>query len=205
VPLPPEAQFSPAFSVNIGDMDGDGNEDVFLSQNFFAIRPEMDRLDAGRGLWLRGNGKGGFTAVPAQESGIEIYGEQRGAALGDFNDDGRVDLVVTQNGGETRLYENMGAKAGLRVRLKGPRGNPNGIGASLRLQFGPRLGPAREIHAGSGYWSQDSLIQVLGGADAWTGIQVLWPGGKIQTETIPTGAAEITVDIAGGLVPTMRK
>jgi hypothetical protein len=39
VPLPPEAQFSPAFAVNVGDVDGDGHDDVFLSQNFFDMRP----------------------------------------------------------------------------------------------------------------------------------------------------------------------
>ena len=48
VPLPAEAQFAPAFSVNVADFDGDGHEDVFLSQNCFALRPEEPRLDAGR-------------------------------------------------------------------------------------------------------------------------------------------------------------
>ena len=53
-PLPLEAQLSPAFAVCVGDLDGDGCEDLFLSQNFFAVQPEMSRYDAGRSLWLRG-------------------------------------------------------------------------------------------------------------------------------------------------------
>ena len=69
VALPAEAQFAPAFAVNVADMDGDGHEDLFLSQNFFAVHPELDRLDAGRGLWLRGDGKGGFVSVAGQVSG----------------------------------------------------------------------------------------------------------------------------------------
>ena len=81
----------------------------------------------------------------------------------DFDGDGRVDLAVTQNGAETKLYQNVGAKPGLRVRLAGPPGNPDGIGATMRPIFGQRMGPAREIHGGSGYWSQDSAVQVLGG------------------------------------------
>ena len=158
--MPREAQLSAAFSLNVADMDGDGNEDVFLSQNFFATHPSTPRLDAGRGLWLRGDGKGNLRSVPGQESGVTVYGEQRGAALCDYDGDGRVDLVVTQNGAETKLYHNVSAKPGLRVKVRGPPGNPSGIGAVLRLKFGERLGPAREIHAGSGYWSPPTRISL---------------------------------------------
>jgi len=193
--LPPEAQLAPVFSVNVGDFDGDGREDVFLSQNFFATRPDVPRLDAGRGLWLRGDGTGKFTAVPGQVSGIQVYGEQRGAALADFNEDGRIDLVVTENGAATKLYQNTAAKPGLRVRLRGPPGNPTGIGATVRLMFGERLGPAREIHAGSGYWSQDSATQVLGTPEQPTKIQVHWPAGKVTTTAVLPDAREITIEL----------
>jgi hypothetical protein len=191
--LPVEAQFAPVFGVCVADADGDGNEDVFLSQNFFDVRPEAARLDAGRGLWLRGNGQGGLHAMPGQESGVKIYGEQRGAALCDFDGDGRVDLVVAQNGAETKLYHNVGARAGLRVRLQGPPGNPQGIGAVMRLRFDDHDGPAREVHAGSGYWSQDSATQVLATPAPPGAIIVRWPGGAVTTNSIPAGAKEISV------------
>jgi hypothetical protein len=155
------------------------------------------RLDAGRGLWLRGTGGGKLEAVPGQESGILIYGEQRGAALGDFDGDGRVDLAVSQNGAETKLYQNVLGKPGLRVRLTGPPGNPDGVGATLRLVFGGRMGAAREIHGGSGYWSQDSVVQVMGCPETPTQIWVRWPGGKTTTNPIPAGAKEIMVDPDG--------
>jgi hypothetical protein len=202
VALPAEAQWAPAFAVNVADADGDGHEDVFLSQNFFAVRPELGRLDGGRGLWLRGDGKGGLVPMPGQESGVEVYGEQRGAALGDFDEDGRVDLVVTQNGAATRLFQNVGARPGLRVRLKGPPGNPFGIGGIIRLQFGARLGPAREVHAGSGYWSQDGLVQVLGCPEPPSKIQVLWPGGSLTRNDVPPGSREVTIDTQGNLTVT---
>ncbi len=191
--LPAEAQYSPAFAVCVGDLDGDGKEDVFLSQNFFAVAPETSRNDAGRGLWLKGDGSGGLTPVPGQESGIKVYGEQRGAALCDYDGDGRVDLVVTQNGAETKLYHNVGAKPGLRVRLQGPAGNPHGIGAQLRLVCGQWQGPVREIHAGGGYWSQDSAVQVMSAPEPPTHLQIRWPGGKASTNSIPKGAREIEV------------
>lgn len=192
--MPMEAQVSPVFSINVADVDGDGHEDVFLSQNFFATRPEIPRLDAGRGLWLRGDGSGKLRAMSGQESGIKIYGEQRGAALADFNEDGRVDLVVTQNGALTRLFQNVAAKPGLRVRLTDGPGNPAGIGAMLRLKFGERQGAIREVHASSGYWSQDSAVQVMSAPETATQLWVRWPGGQTTTTDIPAGRKEISVE-----------
>lgn len=198
VELPREAQRAPVFSVNVGDFDGDGCEDVFLSQNFFGVQPELSRLDAGRGLWLRGDGKGHLTALPGQESGVKVYGEQRGAALCDYDHDGRVDLVVSQNGAETKLFHNAAGKPGLRVRLRGPEGNPDGIGAALRLGFGDeRWGPVREVHAGSGYWSQDSAVEVMTASEPPTRIRIRWPGGNETTSGIPAEGREISVDPRG--------
>ncbi|MHB1310309.1 MAG: VCBS repeat-containing protein, partial [Limisphaerales bacterium] len=200
IELPPEAQFAPAFSVNVADFDGDGHEDVFLSQNFFALQPEIPRIDAGKGLWLRGDGTGGLAAVPPARSGLQIHGEQRGAAVADFDGDGRPDLVVTQNGAATRLFRNREGAIGLRVRLQGRPGNPHGVGAVMRLQFQDRQGPAREIHAGSGYWSQDASTQVLATPEKPVAIWIRWPGGSITTTAIPPNSKEITVNLEGRLV-----
>ena len=131
--------------------------------------------------------------MSGQESGIEIYGEQRGAAVCDYDADGRIDLAVSQNGAETKLYHNALAKPGLRIRLVGPVGNPSGVGAVLRLGSEEKLGPAREIHGGSGYWSQDSVVQVMSFKAAPTKILVRWPGGKTTSSDVPAGASEIAV------------
>lgn len=188
-PLPVEAQFSPTFGVSVADFDGDGREDIFLAQNFFAFRLEDARLDSSRSLLLRGDGKGEFAPVPGQASGLLIHGEQRGAAVADFDHDGRVDLVVTQNGAATRLFRNNDARPGLRVRLAGPPGNADGIGAVLRMRSERGLGPAREIHAGSGYWSQDGACAVMTLPDRPVELQISWPGGRRTSQPIdsPTG------------------
>jgi hypothetical protein len=126
-----------------------------------------------------------------------VYGEQRGAAASDYDQDGRTDLVVTQNGAETRLFRNATGKPGLRVRLQGPEGNLDAIGAAIRIGAKDRFGPTREVHAGSGYWSQDSTVQVMGFAEPATRVVVRWPGGSSSTNDIPAGARETTVRFSG--------
>jgi len=197
VDLPEEAQWSPAFGVCVSDADGDGAEDIFLAQNFFAMNPEAGRHDAGRGLWLKGDGKGKLQAMSGQESGLKVYGEQRGAAVADFDGDGRIDIAVTQNGAETKLYRNANARPGLRVRLKGPPGNPTAVGAALRVEYSGGKGPVREIHSGSGYLSQDGAVQVLGLREAPTAVWVRWPGGKETSVKAPDSARELEISVDG--------
>ncbi len=194
--LPREAQLAPAFYAGVADLDGDGAEDVFLTQNFFATDPATPRHDAGRSLWLKGDGRGGFEAVPGRDSGIRIYGDPRGAALADYDGDGRVDVAVSQNGAETVLLKNEGARPGVRVRLVGPPENPEGVGAQVRLAYadGSR-GPVREVVAGSGYWSRDGAIQVLGRAAGKepVGVWVRWPGGAEAEVEVEPGQREVTI------------
>jgi hypothetical protein len=195
--LPVEAQMSPAFGLSIGDLDGDGVEDIFMAQNFFAVQPHVPRYDSGLGLLLKGDGKGNFTALSHQRSGIQIYGEQRGAALADYDGDGRLDLVVGQNGGETKLFRNTQALPGLRIRLEGPPGNSTAVGARLFMVEGERRGPTHEIHCGSGYLSQDSAVQVVSASKTNASVFVQWPGGKETKTMVPTGAREVSVDVQG--------
>ncbi len=192
-PLPLLAQAAPAFGVCVGDFDGDGHEDIFLAQNFFAVQIEAPRLDAGLGLWLRGNGHGDFTAMSATESGVHIFGEQRGAALADYDGDGRVDLLVGQNGQQTKLFHNTRARPGLRVRLIGPAQNPNAIGAVLRFRDDSGAGAAREVQSGSGYWSQNSAVQVMYAPAGVAKLSIRWPGGELTNLNVRADARDITV------------
>lgn len=199
-PLPPQAQWAPAFGLVVADFNGDGFEDLFMAQNFFATRPEWPRCDAGRGLWLRGDGTGGLIPVPATESGVVVLGEQRGAATADFDADGRPDLVVTQNGAATTLWHNQHAVPALRVRLRGPQGNPSGLGATLRLVRANRPPLLREIRSGSGYWSQDSATVLLPQSDPDASIEVTWPGGTRHSHRIPEDSRELILTVAGETV-----
>jgi hypothetical protein len=198
-PLPRDAQLARVFGITVADFNLDGSEDIFLAQNFFANRTGVPRHDAGRGLMLSGDGKGGFTAVAGAMSGIAVYGEQRGAATADFDHDGRPDLAVTQNASETKLYRNQARNSGLRLSISGPPGNPTGIGCLLRVKEGARFLPARELHAGSGYWTQDSAAVVLAVPDAAKAkprleIELRWPGGARRLISAPANSKELHVE-----------
>ena len=191
--LPDLAQFAPTFGIVAADFDGDTHEDIFLSQNFFAVQPTISRNDAGLGLLLLGDGKGGLFPRLPSESGIAVFGEQRAAAAADFDHDGRVDLAVTQNGAATRLFRNKNGAPGLRVQLRGPPLNPQGIGASVRLRQTGRWSGAREVQCGSGYWSQNAATLVFARKDGEAEVEVRWPGGAVSRAAVPASAQEITV------------
>ena len=195
VALPIEAQFAPSFGLVVGDFDGDGHEDVFLSQNFFATQPETPRYDAGLGLMLQGRGDGSFSSIPADVSGLRMLGEQRGAASSDFDRDGRLDLVVTQNGAQTHLYRNTSSPSAHRVRLVGPLGNRQALGAKLRLlgEGDSLKGPLREIRVGSGYWSQNGLTSLWPVTERNQILNVIWPGGRQSEVIFGNSAEEMTI------------
>jgi hypothetical protein len=77
VPLPLEAQTTPIYGILAADYDRDGALDLLLAGNFDGVKPEIGRMHAGYGVFLRGDGKGSFTPQRAVESGFFVPGQSR--------------------------------------------------------------------------------------------------------------------------------
>ena len=135
---------------------------------------------------------------PRIDVGEDFPGNRAGPGGQFLDGDGRIDLAVSQNGGETILLRNRSGEPGLRVRLDGPAENPRAAGAVIRLRYPDgSLGAAREIHLGSGYWSVDGAVQVLGGAAEAVGLEVRWPDGSTGSVDFSPGIDELVVTPGG--------
>jgi hypothetical protein len=77
VPLPLEAQMSPVYGILAADYDRDGATDLLLAGNFDGVKPEIGRMHAGYGLFLRGDGTGNFIPQRTVESGFFVPGQAR--------------------------------------------------------------------------------------------------------------------------------
>lgn len=76
-PLPEMAQISPVFGILVTDLNGDGNNDLFLGGNFYGLKPEVGRYDASYGVTLEGNGNGAYKYIRPIKSGLFIKGQVR--------------------------------------------------------------------------------------------------------------------------------
>ncbi|HVT73721.1 MAG TPA: FG-GAP-like repeat-containing protein [Lacunisphaera sp.] len=196
-PLPRLAQIAPFQGVVAGDFDGDGHADIYAVQNSHAPAPMIGWFDGGLSQLLRGDGHGHFTPVAPIDSGLVVPGDAKALALADLDGDGWPDFLVTRSGDATLAFHNGGVagRHALAVRLRGPAGNPSGIGARLALELADGSRQTVELQAGSGYYSQSSATAFFG----WLPVnppkqlQVLWPGGAVTNVIVPADAKSLTI------------
>jgi hypothetical protein len=158
-------------------------------------------MDGGLGQFLQGLGDGTFLPIAPKESGITVRGDARSLAALDLDNDGRLDLAFARNNSATEIYLNnpsapMGKNVNrdLRIRLKGPKGNPTGIGSKVTLHLQDGNTQTAEIHAGSGYLTQTPPHINFGlGKDEIATILVQWTNGKISTNQISTGTSDVII------------
>src|SRR5258706_2161818 len=103
----------------------------------------------------------------------------RGAAYGDFDNDGDLDLLITSNNGPARLLRNDGGNQNnlLRIKTIGTASNRDGIGAKVTLKLASQQKIWGMVKTGSSYCSQSELPLTfgLGKADKVASIEISWP------------------------------
>jgi enediyne biosynthesis protein E4 len=120
----------------------------------------------------------------------------RGLAVGDFDRDGDLDVLITTNNGPAYLYRNdvTSGNRSLRIRLTGVKSNRDAIGASIQV-FTPDGMQSRMIKTGSSYLSQSELTATLGIArrEKADRVVIFWPSGATQEfKNIAAGAYQCT-------------
>ncbi|PYI84020.1 MAG: hypothetical protein DME26_13870 [Verrucomicrobia bacterium] len=155
-----------------GDYDNDGFVDVFLH------RYGLDNL------LYHNNGDGTFTRITTG-SLVHDGGNSDQSGWGDYDNDGFLDLFVTNDGENNFLYRNNGnSNQWLKVKLVGTVSNRSAIGAKVRVQAkirGQEMWQLREISNGSGFGGTMLIAHFgLGDATNIDTVRIEWPSGTVQ-------------------------
>lgn len=175
------------FGVLFLDYDNDGWLDLFVANGHIQDDADIRRTGVAYrqpALLLRNQGR---TFTDASALGGAVFSERtvgRGAAWGDYDNDGDPDLIVTSNGGPARLLRNDGGNRNnwIRLVLRGASSNRNAIGTRVRLHSASGTQTAT-VKGGSSYLSASDRRTLFGlGADREaTLIEIQWPNGQIET------------------------
>jgi hypothetical protein len=134
----------------------------------------------------------------------EVVG--RGAAYGDFDNDGDLDLVITSNNGVARLLRNDNGNQNdlLRVKTVGTRSNRDGIGAKVTVKTSKGMSQMQMVKSGSSYLSQSEMPLTFGLGKPEEGkmltLQIVWPSGKTESMTGIKLDQFITVQEGKGII-----
>ena len=185
------------------DYDNDGLLDLMAVNGH--VYPQLDTSRSGaaagyrqRRLLYHNNGDGTFDEVAAQ-AGPVLMEERasRGLAVGDLDNDGRLDVVINDLDGGPQVLRNECPAAGswLTVKLKGKGKNTDALGAVVRVKAG-KLRLQRLVQSGTSYLSQDDMRAHfgLGAAAQADSVEVRWPDGTLTR--LENVAANRMVEVA---------
>ena len=192
------------------DYDLDGLPDIFaanghVSDDISVVQPNVKYAQRPSVFRNRGNKKFEDAATKLGRAlQKEIVG--RGAAYGDFDNDGDLDLVITANDGPARLLRNDNGNQNdvLRVKTVGTRSNRDGIGAKVTVKNNKDVRQTQMVKSGSSYLSQSEMPLTFGLGKPEEGrtvtIEIAWPSGKKESLAGIKANQFVTVQEGKGVV-----
>jgi hypothetical protein len=196
------------------DYDLDGWPDIFIANGH--IDGDIQRVQPNVKYAMpphlfRNVGKGNFQEVTKTlGTAFNTPRVGRGAAYGDINNDGRLDLLLSTNGGPAFLFENdvvpgSPANKSLRIKLVGTKSNRDGIGTIVKVTTGEGT-ESQMMRSGSSYLSASELVLTYGlgqlrQADA---IEIRWPSGQVDKLSTVTAGQTVTVTEGKGITATHK-
>ncbi|HEY7182509.1 MAG TPA: CRTAC1 family protein, partial [Blastocatellia bacterium] len=179
------------FGLFFFDYDLDGRPDFFMANGHVAddinkVQPKITY--AMKPQLFRNESKAKFTEKSARAGRpFQKAVVARGAAYGDYDNDGDLDILLTTNGGPAYLLRNDNGNQARFVRFKtvGDKSNRDGIGAKITITLADGSKQWQTTHSGSSYCSQSELPLTfgLGRNDNIARVEIEWPSGKVDKLT----------------------
>ena len=176
------------WGVDFFDVDNDGDQDLFVANGH--LQDEVEKFDDTTtypqlNQLLINNGEGGYSnCTPQSNSALKLFKVSRGLASGDYDNDGDVDLAISNANDTPDLIRNdQGNRRNwVAIQTIGTISNRAGIGAKVKLSASG-LTQTDEVRSGSGYLSQNDLRLHFGLGDRISidFIEVRWPSGVVDT------------------------
>ena len=177
------------WGIKFFDYDNDGYQDIFVANGH--LMDNISELEKHvsypqKNLLFRNLGDGTFANVVSKADGLSLKKVSRGAAIGDYDNDGDLDILVTNCNQSPDLLQNMVGHRNnwVQIQLDGLKSNRSGFGAKIKVVTGEHI-QYREVHSGGSYLSFHDIRAHfgVGKAEQIDLLEIKWPSGQIDRKT----------------------